>query len=432
MPMNSTATIVQKFGGTSLASPDHIRRCAQRVVETRQAGHGVVVVVSAMGHTTDELVALSRTITDAPRQREMDMLLATGEQVSTSLMTMAIHTLGHDAISFAGQHLGIITDPMHTKAKIRFIDVDRLHRELDGGRIVVAAGFQGVTVDGQITTLGRGGSDTTAVALAAALGRSYGRPVACEIFTDVDGVYTADPRKVAHARKLERISYEEMLELASLGAGVMHNRAVMCGRNHGVPIHVRHSQRRENGTMIVDETAEMERVAVVGCALTDDLGRVSVRKLPNRAGIQGEMFQAISDAGVLVDDIMQTEYGACADISFTIAIDDLQQIRTVVQRFLDVLGAGSMDVETGLAKVSVVGVGMRTHTGVATTMFNALGRASIAIANITTSEIKISCIVNSVDGERALRIVHGAFELGGRRGQPGVEVVTRRSANVTS
>jgi len=426
-----TRTVVQKFGGTSLASPDHIRRCAQRVVETRDAGHGVVVVASSMGRTTGDLVALSKAICDAPRQREMDMLLATGEQVSTSLMTMAIHTLGHEAISFAGQHLGIVTDPMHTKAKIRYIDVDRLRRELEAGRIVVAAGFQGVTVDGHITTLGRGGSDTTAVALAAALGQSYGEPVTCEIFTDVDGVYTADPRKVADAHKIDRISYEEMLELASLGAGVMHNRAVMCGRNHGVPIHVRHSQRRENGTMITEETPEMERVAVVGCALTDDLGRVSVRKLPNRPGIQGEMFQAISDAGVLVDDIMQTEYGECADISFTGAIDDLPQIRAVVQRFLDVLGAGSMEVETGLAKVSVVGVGMRTHTGVATTMFNALGTAGISIANITTSEIKISCIVNAIDGERALRIVHDAFDLHGRAAQSNVEVVTRRSANVT-
>lgn len=405
------STIVQKFGGTSLATPQHIQRCARRAVEASQSGRRVVVVVSAMGHTTDQLVALARSITPSPRQREMDMLLATGEQVSTALMTMAIHNLGHDAISFAGHHLGIITDPAHTRAKIRYIDVDRLRRELDAGRIIVAAGFQGVTVDGQITTLGRGGSDTTAVALAAALGQSYGDTVACEIFTDVDGVYTADPHKVRGARKLARITYEEMLELASLGAGVMHNRAVMCGNNYGVPIHVRHSQKPDEGTMIVEETPEMERVAVVGCALTPDLGRISLRKIPNRPGIQGDIFRGISEAGILVDDIMQTEYGEFADISFTVAIDDLDEIRVVSQQFLDQLGSGSLGVETGLAKVSVVGVGMRTHTGVAATMFNALGEADIAIANITTSEIKISCLVQAAEGERALNVVHDAFEL---------------------
>lgn len=404
-------TIVQKFGGTSLATPEHILRCARRVVEARNAGLNVVVVVSAMGHTTDELLELSSKITNQPRQRETDMLLATGEQVSTALMTMAIHTLGCDAISFAGRHLGIITDPMHTKAKIRSIDVGRTCCELDAGRIVVAAGFQGVTTDGHITTLGRGGSDTTAVALAAALGQYYGEPVTCEIFTDVDGVYTADPRKVKNARKLLEISYEEMLELASLGAAVMHNRAVMCGRNFGVPIHVRHSQRTDEGTMIIQETPEMERIAVVGCALTPDLSRVSLRKIPNRPGIQGEIFNKISDASILVDDIMQIEYGDMADISFTVTADEFDNIRGVAQKFLTELGAGTLAVESGLAKVSVVGVGMRTHTGVASTMFDALGKAGINIANITTSEIKLSCIVSSHDGENALKIVHDAFEL---------------------
>ncbi len=418
-------TIVQKFGGTSLATPQHIQRCAKRAFDAAAAGNRVVVVVSAMGKTTDELITLSRAITPAPRQRELDMLLATGEQVSTALMTMALHSLGHDAMSFAGQHLGIITDPAHTRAKIRYIDVDKLRRELDAGRIVVAAGFQGVTVDGQITTLGRGGSDTTAVALAAALGQSYDSSVTCEIFTDVDGVYTADPRKVAGARKLGRISYEEMLELASLGAGVMHNRAVMCGSNYGVPIHVRHSQKTDEGTMIVQESPEMERVAVVGCALTPDLGRISLRKIPNRPGIQGDIFKIISEAGILVDDIMQTEYGEFADMSFTVCIDDLPDIKAVTQSFLEQLGCGTFDVETGLAKVSVVGVGMRTHTGVAATMFSALGQADIAIANITTSEIKISCLVHAVQGERALNVVHDAFDLHQTPQQQLAQVVTQ-------
>ena len=412
MSYNSGMTmLVQKFGGTSLADPARILNCARRVAAAQKQGHGVVVVVSAMGHTTDELIALARAITDDPRQREMDMLLATGEQVSTALMTMSLHTLGVDAISFAGMHLGIVTDPVHTKAKIQSIEVGRLQRELDAGRVVVAAGFQGVTVDGQITTLGRGGSDTTAVALAAAIGQARGEKVTCEIYTDVDGVYTADPRKVPDARKLSRISYEEMLELASLGAGVMHNRAVMCGSNYGVPIHVRHSVLADPGTLIVEESPDMERISVVGCALTPDLGRISLRRIPNRAGIQAEIFRHISAANVLVDDIMQTEHGEFVDLSFTVEMNDLTDIKIAVQRFLDELGQGDMSVEIGLAKVSAVGVGMRTHTGVATTMFNALGEAGINIANITTSEIKISCLVTKEHGERALRIVHEQFEL---------------------
>jgi aspartate kinase len=428
------SVIVQKFGGTSVADPERIHRCARRVVEAKQSlqhTYGVVVVVSAMGHTTDELVKLAHAMTDRPRQREMDMLLATGEQVTTALMTMAIHNLGEDAISFAGQHLGIVTDPVHTRAKIRSIDVGRIRKELEAGRIVVAAGFQGVTVDGHITTLGRGGSDTTAVALAAALGQSYGETVTCEIYTDVDGVYTADPRKVPNARKLDLISYEEMLELASLGAGVMHNRAVMCGRNYGVPIHVRHSQLPDTGTLIVEESPEMERVAVVGCALTPDLGRISLRKMPNRPGIQHEIFRHVSEAHVLVDDIMQIEYGEHMDISFTVEYQDLADIKIAAQKFLDQLGSGTLGIEVGLAKVSVVGVGMRTHTGVATTMFQALGDAGINIANITTSEIKISCIIAKEDGERAIRLVHDAFELDKSIEQRDIPAVSEPRATVS-
>lgn len=404
------ALVVQKYGGTSLADPKKIANCAARAVAAHRQGNQVVVVVSAMGHTTDHLLDLAAAITDSPRKRELDILLATGEQVSTALMAMSLHTQGVDAVSFAGHQLGIITEPVHLKAKIRSIEADRLRRELAAGRIVVAAGFQGVSVEGQITTLGRGGSDTTAVALAAALG-SRQEPAVCEIYTDVDGVYTADPRKVPGARKLARISYEEMLELASLGAGVMHSRAVMFGRNYGVPIHVRHSAKPDTGTMIVEETPDMEHISVVGCALTPDLGRISLRKIPNRSGVEAQIFRHIADADVLVDDIMQIEYGDRADMSFTVDFKDLSDIKLAAQKALDELGCGEMTVEVGLAKVSAVGVGMRTHTGVAATMFKALGDANINIANITTSEIKISCIIPRECGEDALRIVHDAFGL---------------------
>jgi aspartate kinase len=401
--------VVQKYGGTSVADASKIKKCARRAVNTAIEGHQVVVVVSAMGHTTDELIDLAGEITDRPRSRELDLIMATGETVSTALMAMAIQSMGVDAIAFTGAHLGITTDNNHTKAKIQSIDAERIRSELAGGRIVVAAGFQGVTPDGTTTTLGRGGSDTTAVALACALSSNHEKAV-CEIFTDVDGVYTADPRRVPTARKLQRISYDEMLELASLGAGVMHSRAVMFGRNYGVPIHVRHSQKPDPGTMIIEETPDMEQVSVVGAVLTPDLGRVSLRKIPNRSGVQSQIFKHVADADILVDDIVQIEYGDRVDLSFTVEFKDLADIKSAVSKAQEELG-GEMAVEVGLAKVSVVGVGMRTHTGVAATMFKALGDAGINIANITTSEIKISCIVGKEHGEKALRIVHDAFGL---------------------
>ena len=404
------AIIVQKFGGSSLADAPCIGRCAQRAVRAFQEGRQVIVVVSAMGDTTDRLSDLAVQVTDRPSQREMDMLLATGEQVSIALMTMALHRLGADAVSMTGRQIGLLTDQVHTKARIRSIDTSRLRRELDAGRIVVVAGFQGISDDGQITTLGRGGSDTTAVAIAAALGIAENNG-ACEIYTDVDGVYTADPRRVANARKLDRITYEEMLELASLGASVMHSRAVVFGQKYGVPIHVRHSAKPDPGTMIVKETPDMEDIAVVGCALTPDLGRISVRGIPNKPGIQALIFGNLSDAAILVDDIMQTEAGDTASISFTVEHQDLAEVKPAVQKSLDEIGCGEMSIEVGLAKVSAVGVGMRTHTGVAAAMFSALGQAGIHINNITTSEIKISCIVPKEHGDRALQVVHDAFDL---------------------
>ncbi len=423
------AIIVQKFGGTSLADTKRILRCARRAVAARDAGHQVVVVVSAMGHSTDALIALAHEITETPNQRELDHLLATGEQVSSALMTMAIHELGCDATGLSGQRLGIITDPIHSKARIRTIDIERIREQLAADRIVVAAGFQGVTQEGHITTLGRGGSDTTAVAIAAALDVASTGGV-CEIYTDVEGVFTADPRAVPRARKLDRIVYEEMLELASLGAGVLHPRAVIFGRKYGVPIRVLSSagdpQTPNQGTMIVKESPEMEACSVVGCALTEDLGRITISRLPNRPGTEAKLFRHIAAANTLVDDIIQIESGDYADVSFTVDSQDLADVKVTVSRALqefepEIQAQATISVEVGLAKISAVGVGMRSHTGVAATMFEALGEAGINIANITTSEIKVSCIVPKEHGKRALQVVHDAFGLGTPKTTPAPE-----------
>ena len=298
-------TIVQKYGGTSVADPERIMRCARRAAQARRDGHRVVVVVSAMGHTTDELIELAGKLTQTPSPREMDMLMATGEQVSVAMMAMALHSLGCDATSLTGAQAGIFTDGAHRKARIARIERERLDRILDAGGIPVVCGFQGESPAGDITTLGRGGSDTTAVALAAALDVSADGGC-CEIYTDVDGVYTADPRVVPTAAKLRHISYEEMLELATLGAAVMHPRAVLFGEKFNVPIHVRHSQKPDEGTLIVPEESIMEDIVVVGCALKPDLGRVSLKGLPRTDGIQAQIFEPIAAANISVDDIVQT------------------------------------------------------------------------------------------------------------------------------
>lgn len=406
-----SSLLVQKFGGTSVADAGRIQRCAERVATARKAGHDVVVVVSAMGHTTDELIELAERINSAPSKREMDMLMSTGEQVSTALMALALHGMGIDAVSMTGWQLGIRTNAAHRGARIEAIETARVERALRAGKVVVAAGFQGVTAEGEITTLGRGGSDTTAVALAAALdvGRQGG---CCEIYTDVDGVYTADPRVIPNARKVPRISYEEMLELAALGAGVMHTRAVMFGQKYEVPIHVRHSQRPDEGTMIIQEEGIMEDRPVMGVALKADLGRVSLRRIPNRTGVQGQIFQEIAAANIMVDDIVQTDLGELANISFTVEHADLADVKLAAGKVLEHLGTGELAIEIGLAKVSAVGTGMKSHTGVASTMFRSLGEAGIPIQNITTSEIKISCIVAKEHGRQALQVVHDAFGLG--------------------
>jgi aspartate kinase len=385
------ARVVMKFGGTSVADPDRIRRCATRVADRRAEGHQVAVVVSAMGHTTDELIALARRLSPAPNRRELDMLMATGEQVSVALMAIALQEMGLDAESYTGDQAGIVTDGHHGRAKITTIDRTPLEGCLAKGSIPIVAGFQGRSVRDQITTLGRGGSDTTAVAVAAAVevGRLGGH---CEIFTDVDGVYTADPRVVRNARKLERISYEEMLELAALGAGVMHARAVVFGERYGVPIHVRHSQKPDQGTIICKETPDMEEIAVVGCALKEELGRLTIRRVPNTVGLQAQIFERVAAAGIVVDDIVQTEFGDMTSLAFTVDQDDLAETKDIMARLLMDIGHGELGIDVGLSKVSAVGTGMKSHAGIASRMFQALARNGIAIHNISTSEIKVSCI----------------------------------------
>lgn len=404
------AVFVQKFGGTSVGDPQRIARCAARVHQRIAEGHKVVVVVSAMGHTTDELIGLANQVTNKPSRRELDMLMATGEQVSVALVAMALERLGVAATSLTGGQAGITTDGAYGRARVVRVARERVDAELALGRVPVICGFQGTSRDGEITTLGRGGSDTTAVALAAALHVAE-QGGCCEIFTDVDGVYTADPRLVPQASKLARISYEEMLELALLGAQVMHPRAVLFGERYGVPIHVRHSQRPDPGTMICRETPEMEEVMVVGAALKQDLGRVSLRRIPNNPGVQGMLFDAVAKAGILVDDIVQTEFGEIASISFTVDHSELADVKIAASQVLDRVGTGELAIEIGLAKISVVGTGMKSHVGVASRMFTALGDAGIPIHNITTSEIKISCILGKEHAQRALAITHEAFGL---------------------
>jgi len=400
--------IVQKFGGTSVADAARIHAAARRAIAAKQAGNQVVVVVSAMGDTTDELIKLAKQVCPNPPKREMDQLLTTGEQVTIALMAMAIHAQGHDAISFTGGQIGLVTDAAFTKARIQAINKQRIFEQLNQGKVVIVAGFQGVTPDGDVTTLGRGGSNATLVALGAVL-----KADVCENYTDVDGIYTADPRIVPNARKIDRISYDEMLELAGLGASVLQTRAVEFAKKYNVPIHVRNSQNDREGTWIVAETPNMEHIVVSGAALKKDLTRVTIKGVPDRPGIAARIFGDIAAAKIVVDDIIQNVMDdGTANISFTVEHGDLQDLRSVVDRLCRDLGAGTKATyQEDLAKVSVVGVGMRVHTGVAERMFKALADAQINIQNITTSEIRISCIINKDQGPKALQTVHEAFEL---------------------
>ena len=398
--------IVQKFGGTSVADSTKILAAARKAIRAQQAGNQVVMVVSAMGHNTDILVDLAHEITDHPPAREMDMLLSTGEQVSVALMAIAIESLGAKAISMTGAQIGIRTDSTHTKARIHSISTASMRRALDAGKIVIAAGFQGIDEEYNITTLGRGGSDTTAVALAAVLGAD-----ACEIYTDVDGVYTTDPRVLPEARMVKQVSYDEMLELASLGAGVMHSRSIEFAKKFGVPIHVRNSFADIRGTMIVAEP-EAPAVAVSGATLVKSEARVTLLGVPDTPGTSLALFSKIAAKNISVDMIVQN-VGADskADISFTVLRDDLKSTLSAVKEAADELGAEGFTHDDNVSKVSVVGLGMAEQTGVAQRMFRALAEAGVNILMITTSEIKISVLVARDQGHTALRTVHRVFEL---------------------
>ena len=402
------SVVVMKFGGTSIADADKVRAAARRAAAAKRRGHQVVVVVSAMGDTTDRLEALAAEVSPSPPRREYDQLLATGEQVTISLTAMALDAMGCPAISFTAGQIGMVTDDVHTRARIKRIDVQRIRRELDAGKIVIVAGFQGVTEEGAVTTLGRGGSNVTLVAIAASLDADV-----CENYTDVDGIYTADPRIVPNARKIDRISYDEMLELASLGASVLHNRAVEFAMKYKVPIHVRSSTSNRKGTMIVAETDEMERIVVRGAALKKQLARVTLRNVPDRPGLAARIFHAIAKANVVVDDIIQIETSPkAATVAFTVDLPDLPDAKKVCRSLQKRIPGMKAHYEDDMAKISVVGVGMRTHTGVAERMFNALADGGMNILNISTSEIKISCMIDQKDGPTALRLVHDAFNLG--------------------
>jgi aspartate kinase len=426
--------IVQKFGGSSVATAERILRAARRAIQTKNAGNQVIVVVSARGDTTDELIELAREITENPPAREMDMLLATGEQISIALLAMAIQSLGEQAVSFTGAQVGIVTDSTHTKARIKNISTERMRRALQQGNIAIVAGFQGIDEDHNITTLGRGGSDTTAVALAAVMkhdvarsqesgvgsqgagGRSQGclltpGDVGCEIYTDVEGVYTTDPRVVPDARKLDAISYDEMLELASVGAGVMHSRSIEFAKKFDVPLQVRSSLSDAEGTWIVPETDWMRDVVVCGAAMVKDEARVSIEGVPDEPGVSHRVFSAIAAANIAVDMIAQNVGTAGkASIGFTVPKDELPATLKVLEPLAQEWQSRIFSQEE-VSKVSIVGTGMRSHTGVAEKMFAALAEAGVNLKMITTGDIKISVLVNRGDGVKALRAVHQAFQL---------------------
>jgi len=407
------ALVVQKFGGSSVATADKIKAAARRAIRTKKAGNQVIVVVSARGDTTDELIDLAREITEQPPAREMDMLLSTGEQISIALMAMAIESMGERAISFTGAQIGIVTDSFHTKARIKNISTARMRQALDEGKIVIVAGFQGIDENYNITTLGRGGSDTTAVALAAVMkhDRAGDGQVGCEIYTDVDGVYTTDPRIVPEARKMDFISYDEMLELASVGAGVMHSRSIEFAKKFDVPLQVRSSFSDTEGTWIAPEMDWMRDVEVCGAAIVRDEARISINSVPDEPGISHKIFSAIANQNIVVDMICQNVgSGGRADIGFTVLRNDLPSTLAVLRPLAIELGA-TVEFEEEVSKVSIVGTGMRTHTGVAQRMFTALENAGVVMRMITTGDIKISVLVNKADAVKALRAVHQAFGL---------------------
>ncbi|MBV9107123.1 MAG: aspartate kinase [Verrucomicrobia bacterium] len=401
--------IVQKYGGTSVGTPERILEVARRILRTQQAGHQVVAVLSAMSGVTDGLIELARQVAPHPTEREMDVLLATGEQTTIALTAMAINGLGGQAVSLTGPQAGIITDGVHTKAKIANITPKRIHTFLDLGNIVIVAGFQGETLEGVITTLGRGGSDLTAIALAASI-----RADLCQIFTDVDGVYTCDPRIVKNARKIPEISYDEMLEMASLGSKVMQSRSVEFAKKFAVIFEVRSSFNDQPGTLVKEETAGMEKVVIRGVSVDRRQAKVTISGVPDEPGIASRIFNEIAAINVNVDMIVQNVSAAgSTDISFTTLADELPKIEKHLGPIVSEIGAKGFAAQGGIAKLSVVGIGMRSHSGVAAKMFELLGKARINIQMITTSEIKISVIIDEVHIDDGANIVHAGFGLGG-------------------
>ena len=398
-----------KFGGTSVADAERIKRAAQRIVAAREDGARVVAVLSARGKTTDELLAMAHEVSERPHPREMDMLLSTGERISCALAAMVINDLGHEAISLTGSQAGIVTDTSHTKARILDVRADRIKKALDENKVVLVAGFQGVSTAADVTTLGRGGSDTTAVALAAALGADV-----CEIYTDVSGVYSADPRLVPGARKLRVVSFEEMLEMSASGARVLQLRSVEYARNHGVRIHCRSSFLDEPGTFVVTEQETMEQPLVTAVTHSTDEARVTLTGLPDRPGVAGRVLTAMAEAGVNVDMIIQNEpesEGHGADMSFTVPRADLMVASEKLEQIKQELGFGEVITDPTMGQVSLVGAGMKSHPGVAAKAFTVIGEAGINIEMISTSPIKISCVISQSDVEKAVVQLAAAFEL---------------------
>lgn len=399
--------IVQKFGGSSVASPEHIKRVAKRVSETAAKGHSVVVVVSAMGDTTDDLIELAQKVSNVRSAREMDMLLTTGEQISIALLSMALQDKQIDAVSLTGGQAGILTESVHSKARIASIDPARIQEQLDFGKVVVVAGFQGVTEDGAITTLGRGGSDTTAVALAAALQADL-----CEIYTDVEGVYSTDPRIVANARKIPEISYDEMLELANLGAAVLHPRAVEYAKQYNVPLMVRSSFKPTTGTLVKEEAVMEKGIIVSGIAYDLNVAKVALVQVPNRKENLQTVFKKLAEENINVDIIVQSiVQNDCSDISFTVTKDDLTRAMEVLEALQTRIGAQEIVCEEDLAKVSIVGAGMISNPGVAAQMFQVLSENGMLIKMVSTSEIKVSCVIDATHVKKAVQVLHTSFGL---------------------
>lgn len=401
------ALIVQKYGGTSVANPERVKAVAKRVIRTKEQGNSVVVVVSAPAGMTDQLISVAKQITNSPSKRELDVLLATGEQYSIALLAMAINAEGHEAISFTGSQAGIVTNSVHTKARIIKIKSERIKNELAKGKIVIVAGFQGTTESDDITTLDRGGSDTSAVALAAGL-----KADVCEIYTDVDGVYTADPRIVPNARKLETISHDEMLEMASSGAKVLHSRAVEFAKKYDVPVYVLSSFNDSPGTLVTKEVKSMEEVVIRGVTHDKNQAKITIYGVPDVPGTAYKIFDKIGSAEINVDMIVQSvSRDGKATISFTVSKTDLEHALELTKSAAEELGASEVNADKDVAKVSIVGIGMRSHPGVAARMFHALAKQNINIQMISTSEIKLSCVINESDTERAVKAIHDEFAL---------------------